>query len=313
MQGTGEGVEQIRGYGRRRRMPFRPFPRESVPGEEVEVPTLDVLRPDGFPQRPRDGDGSDSRGGREALLGGRERAIDPEPVEREGQAAEARNRVDEDERVALVGDFDDRLQGARDARGGLVVDHDDGLRGPTECEPKAVDVGSGTPRGRDRVDVDVMGSKDFRRALAEKPVLDHDDTVATPEEGVSESLQACMARSDDGEVSRLRRLPCVPKELERLSVRLDPGIAAVREGRLRELFRDLGVEGDGSGHQEEGRAHRYLTKRGSLLQGVPTLVHTVHAQSRIPCSETLKTASASGRFGESIKRAIRFPPLDFRR
>src|SRR2546426_12708302 len=38
-----------------------------------------------------------------------------------------------------------------------------------------------------------------------------------------------------------------------------------------------------------------------------------HGQSRIPSSETLKTASASGRVGESISRAIRLPPLDLRR
>src|SRR3989454_10718394 len=36
-------------------------------------------------------------------------------------------------------------------------------------------------------------------------------------------------------------------------------------------------------------------------------------QSRMPSSETENTASASGRFGESIRRAIRFPPFDFRR
>src|SRR5438128_2432112 len=38
-----------------------------------------------------------------------------------------------------------------------------------------------------------------------------------------------------------------------------------------------------------------------------------HGQSRIPSSDTLKTASASGRFGESMSRAIRLPPFDLRR
>src|SRR5205809_8057994 len=38
-----------------------------------------------------------------------------------------------------------------------------------------------------------------------------------------------------------------------------------------------------------------------------------HGQSRTPSSDTLKTASASGRFGESISRAIRFPPFDLRK
>ena len=44
-----ERVEQVRGNRRRRGMPISPFPLVSVPGVQVEVPTLDGLRIRGLP------------------------------------------------------------------------------------------------------------------------------------------------------------------------------------------------------------------------------------------------------------------------
>src|SRR3989475_9832122 len=98
-------------------MPISPFPLVPVPGVEIEVPALDGLRIGGLPQRARDRDRRNARGRRDALLGRTERRLDPEFGEREGEAAQGRDRVDDDRRVYGVRGPADRRQGGPYARG----------------------------------------------------------------------------------------------------------------------------------------------------------------------------------------------------
>src|SRR3989441_614685 len=123
-----EGGEHVRGNRRRGGMPFPPLPLVPVPGVEVEIPSFDGLRIRGLPERPRDCDGRDAGGRRDALLGRTGRRFDPELREGQRDAAEGRDRVDDHGRIRGVRGLDDRLQGIRDARRGLVVHDRDGLR-----------------------------------------------------------------------------------------------------------------------------------------------------------------------------------------
>src|SRR5438132_11592165 len=86
-----KGVEQVRGTSGRGRMPVAPLPFVSVPGVEVQVPSFHRLRIRRLPKRPRYGDGGDSRGGGDALLGRREPGVDPELRERKREPAERRD------------------------------------------------------------------------------------------------------------------------------------------------------------------------------------------------------------------------------
>src|SRR5205807_1198278 len=123
-----KGVEQVRGNRGRGRMPVAPLPFVSVPGVQVQVPSLHGLRVRRFPERSGHRDRSDARGGGDALLGRREPSIDPELRERKREPAEGRDSVHDHERVRGMGGLDDRLEGICHPGRGLVVDHDDGLR-----------------------------------------------------------------------------------------------------------------------------------------------------------------------------------------
>src|SRR5437867_5770980 len=106
------------------------------------------------------------------------------------------------------------------------------------------------------------------------------------------------------------------QHLSRLAVGLDPGIAVVRHRGLREFFEHARGEWDGPRNQQKPRFHgigqRWVGRYFKLPRHILSR-NGEHGQSRTPSSDTLKTASASGRFGESISRAIRFPPFDLRK
>src|SRR5437899_1539647 len=90
-------------------MPLPPLPLVPVPSIEVQIPSFDGLRIRGLPERPRDRDGRDAGGRGDALLGRTESRFDPELRERQREAAEGRDRVDDHGRIRGVRGLDDRL------------------------------------------------------------------------------------------------------------------------------------------------------------------------------------------------------------
>src|SRR3990172_6755402 len=153
------------------------------------------------------------------------------------------------------------------------------------------------------------------RARAEEPVVHDEDAVPASQERVGEGFESRVAWPDDGKDLRMGRVPHVSKEGEDLGVGFHPRVSVVGARGFREPRLHAWMDGHGARDEEEGWAQSEprVTMGGSLLQADPTHADTGLAQSRIPASDTLNTAPASGRFGESMRRAIRFPPFDFRR
>src|SRR6266540_6900757 len=161
-----------------------------------------------------------------------------------------------------------------------------------------------------------MCQQDLSHPVPEETVRHDHDPIARTQERVGERLEARVAGSGEREDAVLWRGPEIAHQGDGLGERLDPRVAVMRERRLRELLEDPGMQRHGTRYQQETRIHWNRANYGSDATSIcpDTPCHaSPPAQSRIPSSETLKTASASGRFGESIRRAIRLPPFDLRR
>ena len=78
-------------------------------------------------------------------MGRTERRLNPEFGEREREAAQGGDCVDDDRRIHRVRGLDDRFEGVRDAGRRLVVNHRDGLRRSLERLSQRRDVGARAP------------------------------------------------------------------------------------------------------------------------------------------------------------------------
>src|SRR3990172_9265995 len=307
-EGPVERVEEVRGDRRRRRVPVPPLGLVAGPGGQVEVPAVHVGRLRGLPEGGRDRDGGEAGRGREAFLGRTEGRVDSEALDGDRDPRERRHRVQQDERIRIVGRLEELAERIRDPGRGLVVDDREGLGRLPEGLPDPVDVGPPAPRGRDEVRPDPGGAEALGDPSAEEAVLLDDDAVPAPQEREGDRFEPGMPGAHDWEDPAVRLRPDVPEEVDGLSVRVDERLPVVRYGGLRHLLLDRRMEGHGPGDEEEGRAHERVHPNGqTLLQAVPTTRD--RAQSRMPASETLKTASPSGRLGGGRSPASRLPAL----
>ena len=207
----------------------------------VEVEARQGGARDLLPRGRRDRRGGEAGRRHQRLLRAGDHDVEAPLVQLERHGAEARDRVDDDERARLLRDRRERLDVGDDTRRGLGLDekHERDRLDPGQLERELVGGGCLPPFVAKLLDLAAEGACHGRPALAEIPGRDGEHPLAGRAQVHDRRLEGARARAGEEEHVRLRAVHLLEAP-EHAGVHLAEVRRAVVEDRFREGGQHLG-------------------------------------------------------------------------